>query len=117
MHVLDIHKATSMFWTYARLCGRFRSDARAHGLVRRFGRERGLAVRDARCIRVCSSVIRGAWLGRDPCAHGRVHGSVATHGLVAMHIRIAHGLNFLDDWAMWLNYRNGHMQLKMAACN
>ena len=31
----------------------------------------------------------GAWLGRDACAHGRVHGSIATHGLVV------HGLKFL----------------------
>ena len=36
------------------------------------------------------SVGRGARLGRDPCAHGRVRGSVATHGLVV------HGLNFMD---------------------
>ena len=49
---------------------------------------------------------------RDACADGHVHGSVVMHGLVAMHVRIAHGLNFMDDWAMWLIYKNGHMQLK-----
>ena len=36
------------------------------------------------------SVGRGARLGRDVCAHGHVHGSVVTHGLVA------HGVNFMD---------------------
>ena len=51
--------------------------------------------------------IRYARLGRDEYALGRVHNSVTTHGLVV------HGLNFMDDWAMWLNYRNGHMQLKL----
>ena len=35
------------------------------------------------------SVGHGARFGQDACAHGRVHGSVATHGLVA------HGLNFM----------------------
>ena len=25
---------------------------------------------------------------------------------------VAHGLNFMDDYTMWLNFRNGHMQLK-----
>ena len=46
-------------------------------------------------------------------SHGRMYGLIAMHGLVAMHIRIAHGLNFMDDWAMWLNFRNDHMQLKV----
>ena len=56
----------------------------------------------------------GARLGSSWCTawSGCVHGSVATHGLVAMHVRIVHGLNFMDDWAMCLNYKNGHMQLK-----
>ena len=85
-----------------------------HGLVRaRFGWARGSAVRDARFKQMRSLVVRGARLGRDACAHGRIYGSIATHGLVAMHVRIAHGLNFMDDWVMWLNYRNGHMQLKV----
>ena len=35
----------------------------------------------------------------------------AMHGLVAMHERIAHRLNIMDDWVIWLTYRNGHMQL------
>ena len=113
--VLDVRACTSP-------CGRFRSDVCAHSLVGRFGRTRGSAVRDARlgaCI-----VQTDAWLGRDACAHGCVHGSVATHRLFAMHVWIAHGLNFMDDWIMWLNYRNDHMQLKvkamqlkMEACN
>ena len=71
-----------------------------HGLVGRFEQARG-------------SVICGPRLGRDACAHGRMHGSVTTHGLVTMHVQIAHGLNFMDDWVMWLIYRNGHMQLKV----
>ena len=37
------------------------------------------------------SAVRDAWLGRYACVHGRVHRSVATHGLVV------HGLNFMDD--------------------
>ena len=41
--------------------------------------------------RARSSAVRGARLGRDACAHGRVNLSVAMHGLVA------HGLNFMDD--------------------
>ena len=88
--VLDVRACTSP-------CGRFRSDVCAHSLVGRFGRTRGSAVRDARlgaCI-----VQTDAWLGRDACAHGCVHGSVATHRLFAMHVWIAHGLNFMDDWA------------------
>ena len=37
------------------------------------------------------SAVHGARLGRDACAHGRIHGSVVTHGLVA------HRLHFMDD--------------------
>ena len=60
---------------------------RAHGLVGRFGWARG-------------SVVRGVRLGRDACAHGRVHGSVV------MHVRIVHGLNFMDDCGWLIATRN-----------
>ena len=43
------------------------------------------------------SAIRDAWLGA--CVVRRF----VMHGLVVMNIRIAHGLNFIDDWVMWLN--------------
>ena len=43
----------------------------------------GSGIRYARLGRARGSVGRGARLGRDACAHGRVHGSVATHDLVA----------------------------------
>ena len=107
------------FWTYARAHDRvYVSDMHTTVwtfLNGRFGRTRrahGLAVCGARLGWARGSEVRGARLRRDTCAHGRVHGSVVMHRLVAMHIRIAHGLNFMDDWAMWLNFRNGHMQLK-----
>ena len=51
--------------------------------------------------------------GRDTSMHECVYGSVATHGLVVMHVRITHGLNFMDDGIMWTNYTNSHMQLKV----
>ena len=44
----------------------------------------------ARLGRVLGSAVRGARLGRDACAHGRFHGSVARHGFVA------HRLNVMD---------------------
>ena len=58
-------------------------------------------------------IFSASWDVLDRC----VARQFATHGLVAMHVRIAHGLNFMDDWVLWLTYRNGHMQLKVKACN
>ena len=49
----------------------------------------GSDIRYAWLGRARGSVGHGARFGQDACAHGRVHGSVATHGLVA------HGLNFM----------------------
>ena len=75
--------------------------------------------------------------GRDVLVCGCIHCAVGTfaHGhvydLVATHVRIAHGLNFMDDWVIWPNYTDDRMQLeakpmqlkvkgmqlKMEACN
>ena len=84
------------FWTYARAHDRvYVSDMHTTVwtfLNGRFGRTRrahGLAVCGARLGWARGSEVRGARLRRDTCAHGRVHGSVATHGFVA------HGVNFM----------------------
>ena len=37
------------------------------------------------------------------------------HGSVGTQVRIMHGMNFMDDWVMWPNYRDGRMQLKVKA--
>ena len=75
-------------------------------------------VRDARLRWARGSVGCGARLGRDVCAHGRVHGSVATHGLVEL------GLNFMDmtepcglfiEWSHATKSKG--MQLNVESCN
>ena len=101
-------------------CARFGRACRAHGRVDVFGRTsaHGLVGRFRRAHGSTGHTVRtDVRLDSSSCAHGRVHGSVAMHGLVAMHVRIAHVLIFMDDWAMWLNYGNGHMEQKMAACS
>ena len=75
--------------------------------------------------------------GRDACVRRCVHWAIGTfargrvYDLVATHVRIAHGLNFMDDWVIWPNYTDDRMQLeakpmqlkvkgmqlKMEACN
>ena len=57
----------------------------------------------------------------DARVRGCVHCTVGTfargrvYDLVATHVRIAHKLNFMDDWVIWPNYTDGHMQLKAKA--
>ena len=71
---------------YARPSARF---GHMHGRVYVFARMRGRRFVTHVVGRARDSVVRGARLGRDVCAHGRVHGPVVTHGMVV------HGLNFL----------------------
>ena len=56
-------------------------------------------------------------LDRDVCMDKGVHVLVKDARvcacLVATHVRITHGLNFMDDGIMWTNYTNSHMQLKV----
>ena len=73
-----------------------------------------------RCMRGCVH-----YYTVETFARGRVYGLVATH------VRIAHGLNFMDDCVIWPNYTDNRMQpkakamqlkvkgmhLKMEACN
>ena len=79
-----------------------------------------------------------AYTTRSGLLHTGVHyGVVETfargcvYGLVATHVQIAHGLNFMDDCVIWPNYTDNRMQpkakamqlkvkgmhLKMEACN
>ena len=71
---------------YARPSARF---GHMHGRVYVFARMRGRRFVTHVFGRARGSVVHAAQLGLDVCAHGCVHGSVVTHGLVV------HGLNFL----------------------
>ena len=130
--------AVWMFQMYARMdvfrCARFgrtrvcmavltlRAHACVHGRVDVFGCIRAWTSLD---VHMCASFGRThGRLGRTRVcgrARGCVHGAVGTfarghvYGLVAMHVRIVHRLNFMDDWVIWPNYTDGRMQLKAKA--
>ena len=121
----------------------FRTDAcvRTRACVDAYTTARSRLLRaDAYTVRVGRA---RAWMrtlrrGRDARMRGCVHYyAVETfargrvYGLVATHVRIAHGLNFMDDCVIWPNYTDNRMQpkakamqlkvkgmhLKMEACN
>ena len=87
-------------------------DVRAHEHLRMYARVQVSGVRvDVSDGRACAAPTRvcahaHAWMrtrrGEDMCMRGCVHYAVETfalgriYGLVATHVRIAHGLNFMD---------------------